>query len=67
MGDLGVLAKSLITGLWGHFWIHHLRQNVVQCLLLTRKLMSRSRYLRLNVFEALSSTYFFCHFALVPC
>ena len=46
MGDLGFLAKSLITGLCRQFWSRRFRQNVVQCLHFTCSLMSRSRHLR---------------------
>ena len=52
MADLGVLAKFVITGLYGHLWSRSLTQNVVLCLHVNCILMWRWCYLRQGVFEA---------------
>ena len=50
MADLGVLAKFLITRLYGHLWSRSLHQNVVLCLPFKRILIRRWCHLRQGVF-----------------
>ena len=66
MADLGVLAKFVITRLYGPLWSRSLQQNVVLCLHFKSILIKRWCHLRQGVFEARIVAYFFDHFALVP-
>ena len=66
MADLGVLAKFVITRLFGHLWSRSFQQNVVLCFHFKCLLIKRWCHLRQGVFEALYSDYFFEHFPLVP-
>ena len=52
MADLGVLAKFVITRLYGHLWSGSLTQNVVLCLHFKCILIRRWCHLRQGVFEA---------------
>ena len=52
MADLGVLAKFVITRLYGHLWSRSLTQNVVLCLHFKCILIRRWCHLRQGVFEA---------------
>ena len=52
MADLGVLAKFVITRLYGHLWSRSLKQNVVLCLHFKSILIKRWCHLRQGVFEA---------------
>ena len=52
MADFGVLAKFVITRLYGHLWSRSLQQNVVLCLHFKRILIRRCCHLRQSVLEA---------------
>ena len=52
MTDLGVLAKFVITQIYGHLWSRSLQQNVVLCLHFKCILIRRWCHLRQGVFEA---------------
>ena len=52
MADLGVLAKFVITRLYGHLWSRSLQQNVALCLHFKCILIRRWCHLRQGVFEA---------------
>ena len=52
MADLGVLAKLVITRLYGHLWSRSFQQNVVLCLHFKHILIRRWCNLRQGVFEA---------------
>ena len=52
MADLGVLAKFVITRLYGHLWSRSLHQNVVLCLPFKCLLIKRWCHLHQGVFEA---------------
>ena len=66
MGDLGVLAKYVITRLCGQFWGRRLRQNVVPSLSLKHMLIKRSCDLRQGVFKATKFGLLFPPFSLGP-
>ena len=51
MADLGVLAKFVITRLYGHLWSRSLHQNVVLCLHFKSVQIRRWCHLRQGVFE----------------
>ena len=52
MADLGVLAKFVITRLYGHLWSRSLQQNVLLCLHFKCILIRRWCHFRQDVFEA---------------
>ena len=64
MGDLGALAKFVITRLCGHFWSRRLRRNVVRCLHFKRILMKISFNLHRAFFQALKFGLRFGRFSL---
>ena len=66
MADLGVLAKFVITRLYGHLWSRSLTQNVVLCLHFKCILIWRLCYLRQGVFEAPIVGLLLREFFLVP-
>ena len=66
MADLGVLAKFVITRLYGHLWSCSLTQNVVLCLHFKCILIKRWCHLRQSVFEAPIVGLLFKEFPLVP-
>ena len=66
MADLGVLAKFVITRLYGHLWSRSLQQNVVLCLHFKCILYRRWCNLRQGVFVAPIVGLFFEEFTLVP-
>ena len=66
MADLGVLAKIVITRLYGHLWSGSLQQNVVLCLHLKCILIRRWWHLRQGVFEAAIVVLLFWAFSLGP-
>ena len=66
MADLGVLAKFVITRLYGHLWSRSLQKNVVLCLHFKCVLFTRWCHLRQGVFEAPIVGLLFYHFPLVP-
>ena len=66
MADLGVLAKFVITRLYGHLWSRSLTQNVVLCLHFKCILIRRRCHLRQGVFEALIVGLLLKAFTLVP-
>ena len=66
MADLGVLAKFVITRLYGHLWSRSLQQNVVLCLHFTCILIRRWCHLRQGVFEAPIVGRLFWAFCLGP-
>ena len=66
MADLGVLAKFVITRLYGHLWSRSLHQNVVLCLPFKCILIRRWCHLRQGVFEARIVGLLFWAFSLGP-
>ena len=66
MADLGVLAKFVITRLYGHLWSRSLQQNVVLCLHFKCTLIRRWCHLRQGVFEAPIVGLLFWAFSLSP-
>ena len=66
MADLGVLAKFVITRLYGHLWSRSLQQNVVLCLDFKCILIRRWCHLRQAVFEAPIAGLLFWAFCLGP-
>ena len=66
MADLGVLAKFVITRLYGHLWSRSLQQNVVLCLHFKRILIKIGCHLRQGVFEARIVDLLFWAFSLGP-
>ena len=66
MAHLGVLAKFVITRLYGHLWSRSLHQNVVLCLHFKCMLIRRWCYLRQGVFEAPIVGLLFWEFCLGP-
>ena len=66
MADLSVLAKFVITRLYGHLWSRSLQQNVVLCLHLKWILIKRWCHLRQAVFEAPIIGLLFWAFCLGP-
>ena len=66
MADLGVLAKFVITRLYGHLWSRSLQQNVAQCLHFKCILIRRWCHLRQGVFEAPIVGLLFWAFSLGP-
>ena len=66
MADLGVLAKFVITRLYGHLWSRSLQQNVALCLHFKCILIRRWCHLRQGVFEAPIVGSFFEHFPWSP-
>ena len=66
MADLGVLAKIVITRLYGHLWSGSLQQNVVLCLHFKCILIRRWWHLRQGVFEAPIVGLLFWAFSLGP-
>ena len=66
MADLGVLAKIVITRLYGHLWSRSLQQNVVLCLHFKCMLIRRWCHLRQGVFEAPIVGLLFWAFSLGP-
>ena len=66
MGDLGVLAKCVITLLCGQFWSRRLRQTVIRSLGYKCILKSRSCDLRQGVFKATKFGLLFPPFSLGP-
>ena len=66
MADLGVLAKFVMTRLYGHLWSRGLQQNVLLCLHFKCFLIRRGCDLRQNVFEAPIVGLLFWPFCLRP-
>ena len=66
MADLGVLAKFVITRIYGHLWSCSLQQNVVLCLHFKCILIKRWCHLRQAVFEAPIAGLLFWAFCLGP-
>ena len=66
MADLGVLAKFVITRLYGHLWSRSLQQNVVLCLHFKGILIRRWCHLRQGVLEAPIVGLLFWAFCLGP-
>ena len=66
MADLGVLAKFVITQLYGHLWSRSLQHNVVLCLHFKCILIMRWCHLRQGVFEASIKGLFFLAFCFGP-
>ena len=66
MADLSVLAKFVITRLYGLLWSRSLHQNVVLCLHFKCILIRRWCYLRQGVFEAPIVGLLFWEFCLGP-
>ena len=66
MADLGVLAKFVITRLYGHLWSRSLQQNVALCLHFKCILIRRWCHLRQGVFEAPVAGLLFWAFSLGP-
>ena len=66
MADLGVLAKFVITRLYGHLWSRSLQQHVVLCLHFKCMLIRRWCHLRQAVFEAPILGLLFWAFCLGP-
>ena len=66
MADLGVLAKFVITRLYGHLWSRSLHQNVVLCLPFKFILIRRWCHLHQGVFEAPIVGLLFWAFSLTP-
>ena len=66
MADLGVLAKFVITRLYGHLWSRSLQQNVVLCLLFKCILIKIGCHLRQGVFEAPIVDLLFWAFSVGP-
>ena len=66
MADLGVLAKFVITRLYGHLWNRSLQQNVVLCLHFKCILIMRWCHLRQAAFEAPIVGLLFWAFCLGP-
>ena len=66
MADLGVLAKFVITWLYGHLWSRSLQKNVVLCLHFKCILIRRWCHLRQGVFEAPIVGLLFWAFSLGP-
>ena len=66
MADLGVLAKFVITRLYGYLWKSSLQQNVVLCLHFKCILIRRWCHLRQAVFEAPIVGLLFWAFCLGP-
>ena len=66
MADLGVLAKFVITRLYGHLWSRSLQQNVVLSLHFKCILIRRWCYLCQDVFEAPIVGLLFWAFSLGP-
>ena len=64
--DLGVLAKFVITWLYGHLWSRSLQQNVVLCLHFKCILIRRWCHLPQGVFEAPIVGLLFWAFCLGP-
>ena len=66
MADLGVLAKFVITRLYGHLWSRSLQQNLLLCLHFKCILIRRWCHLRQGVFEAPIVGLLFWAFSLGP-
>ena len=66
MAQIGVLAKFVITRLYGLLWSRSFYQNVVLCLHFECILIRRWCYLRQGVFEAPIVGLLFCEFCLGP-
>ena len=66
MADLGVLAKFVITRLYGHLWSRSLQQNVALCLHFKCILIRRWCHLRQSLFEAPIVGLLFWAFSLGP-
>ena len=66
IAELGVLAKFVITRLYGHLWSRSLQQNVVLCLHFKCILIRRWCHLRQAVFEAPIVGLLFWAFCLGP-
>ena len=66
MADLGVLAKFVITRLYGHLWSRSLQQNLLLCLHFKCILIRRWCHLRQGVFEAPIVGLHFWAFSLGP-
>ena len=66
MADLGVLAKFVITRLYGHLWSRSLQQNVALCLHFKCILIRRWCHLRQGVFKAPIIGLLFWAFSLGP-
>ena len=66
MADLGVLAKLVITRLYGHLWSRSLEQNVLLCLHFRCIQIRRWCHLRYSVFEAPIVGLLFWAFCLGP-
>ena len=66
MADLGVLAKFVITRLYGHLWSRSLQQNVALCLHFKWILIRRWCHLRQGVFKAPIVGLLFWAFSLGP-
>ena len=66
MADLGVFAKFVITGIYGHLRSRSLQQNVVLCLHFKCILIRRWPNLREGVFEAPIVSLLFWAFSLGP-
>ena len=66
MADLGVLAKFVITRLYGHLWSRSLQQNVALCLHFKCILIRRWCHLGQGVFEECIVGLLFWAFSLGP-